>query len=552
MGSRTAAVRSVLGSPVLRRIQFGFLTFNIGEWATWLAMVVYAYGRGGATEAGVIAFVQLLPSVVVAPGAALLGDRYPRPRVLVGTYAFQAVAMGATVLALVGNEPLLVYLLGTVTATAITLTRPVQAALLPEVVTAPGELTAANVASGVTEGAGMLLGPILAGVLLGLAGPGLVFAVSGIGAALGAIAVWPVARRASMPVMPDATASAATTVIGELAAGLRAVSSDSRLRSIVVILAFLMGLVGALDIFFAILAIEVFDLGESGVGYLGAAVGLGALLGSGAAVLLVGRDRLSMPLLAVATLFGGSVALIAVAPGGAAAAGLLMIAGVGSAIARVAIATLTQRLAGDDVMSRVFGVEEAVMMAAQAGGALVVPLLLAGLGPEGALIAAGLAVPVATVVMIGPLVRADRTGERHDRQLRALRHVPMFMPLSAPVLECLASGSRLVDVDPGDVIIREGDPGDAFYVIESGAVSVDVGGVARGERRGFGESFGEIALLQDVPRTASVVAAEPCTLVVLDRDAFLSALTGQPRSRSLADRVAEERLRAPGAPAVDR
>ena len=129
-----------------------------------MAVIVYAYGRGGAAEAGFIAFIQLVPSVVMAPAAGTLGDRFSRKRVLLTAYVLQTGAMAAAALALATGAPApVVYALATLTATAITMTRPVQSALLPDVATTPDQLTAANVASGTIEGAGTLLGPAARG-----------------------------------------------------------------------------------------------------------------------------------------------------------------------------------------------------------------------------------------------------------------------------------------------------------------------------------------------------------------------------------------------------
>ena len=194
--NQIAIFRAALRLPQLRRIVGAFLLFSIGEWATWIGIIVYAYGRGGAAETGIVAGVMFLPSIVVAPAASLLGDRLPRARVLAIGYAVQALAMGATALALAAGPPLVAYVLATVSATSITLTRPAHGALLPEIVGSPDELTVANVASGTVEGLGALIGPLVAGLLVGLSGPAAVFAATAGGAAVASLAVTPIARTA--------------------------------------------------------------------------------------------------------------------------------------------------------------------------------------------------------------------------------------------------------------------------------------------------------------------------------------------------------------------
>jgi len=196
VASRFGVLAAVIRSAVLRRLEAAFLIFSFGEWSTWVAVIVYAYGRGGAGEAGIVVFVQLAPSVVLAPAVAALGDRFARDRVLLATYAAQSGLMAAMAIALaVGSHPLLVYVLATLTATLVACSRPIHGALIPEVVTAPDELTAANVVSGMAESAGSLIGPLGAGLLIGLGGPAAVFTVAALGNLVGTGAVLGVARR---------------------------------------------------------------------------------------------------------------------------------------------------------------------------------------------------------------------------------------------------------------------------------------------------------------------------------------------------------------------
>ena len=203
-----AVIRAALRAPQLRRLVGAFLLFSIGEWATWIGIIVYAYGRGGAGEAGLVACVIFVPSILVAPAASLFGDRFPRARVLAAGYALQALSMGGAAIALAVGPPLVAYALATLCATSITLTRPAHGALLPEVVGSPDELAAANMASGTVEGLGALIGPLLAGILVGLGGPAAVYAATATGAAVAALAVVPIAIAAApRPAGPSTGAS---------------------------------------------------------------------------------------------------------------------------------------------------------------------------------------------------------------------------------------------------------------------------------------------------------------------------------------------------------
>ena len=269
--------------------------------------------------------------------------------------------------------------------------------------------------------------------------------------------------------------------------------------------------------------------------------GLGAVVGAGATGLLAGRDRLATAYVGAAIVFAVAVALIGLDPPRAAILVCVAAAGFGWAFVYVEALTLAQRLAGDDVMSRVFGVMESTMMASQALGALAVPILTAAFGTLAAIVACGIGLAVVVVVAGPTLIRADRVIPDHARKLRAMRAIPMFGPLSAPVLERLVNGAYVEHAAPGQAIVTEGEIGDRFYVILEGAVEVtNRAGIHR--HQVAGASFGEIALIRGVPRTATVRATEPTELLVLDRGAFLEALTGQPRSHALADAESQRRL----------
>ncbi len=545
MSERLRVFGAVLLNPTLRRVQAAFLAFSIGEWATWIAIVIYAYGRGGATEAGLVAFVQLVPSLVVAPVIGSIGDRYPRATVLAGTYLIQGGSMAAAAAGLVLDlDPLVVYALAMLTATAVTLTRPVHTALLPEVVDTAEELTAANVTSGTIEGAGTLVGPALAGVLVAIGGPGVAFAASAAALLVSAVLIVPIVMHTSRGTrpMPEPPPGA---LLSELSAGLATIRGDARLRALAAILGCSWFLLGALDIFYAVLAIEILGLGQSGVGLLGAATGMGMLAGAALAVSLVGRRALGLPLLVAAAACGVAVICIGAEPGALVAGVLLGMAGLGSQYVLIAVQTMTQRIVPDRVLSRVLGVFEAIVVAATALGAIAVPVLVALLGTSGALVAAGATLPFIAALVGRTVLAADRSVVVPSREVALLRAIPIFAPLAAPVLEGLARALTREEHPSGTVVIRQGDPGDRYFVIGAGVVTVEIDGRAVHDQAA-GEGFGEIALLRDVPRTATVRAKGPVALYALGREPFLAALTGVPASRRAAEQLVHSRLAGTG------
>ncbi len=542
MTGALVTVRAVLRLPSLRRLIPAFLAFSVTEWASWIGLVVFAYSQGGPVEAGVVAGVVFLPSIIVAPAASMFGDRWPRARVLAGAYAILSASMAATAVALVLAPPIVAYAMATVAATSITLIRPAHAALLPEVAQTPDELAVANAASGTVEGLGALIGPLLVGLLVGHAGPAAVYATNAVLALGSVLAVLPLAR-SSRPLVSQAVVPRRPGLARDLAAGLRTVARDRRLFAVMAILSGAIALLGAFNVLVAIIAIDLLGGDESTIGYISAVAGLGSVVGAAATGLLMGRDRLATAYVAAGALFAGAVALIGLGPGPIVILACVVAAGAGWAFVYVEALTLAQRMAGDDVMSRVFGVMESTMMASQALGALAVPVLIAAVGMLPAIVVSGLVLGVIVAIAAPTLISADRVDPGRLRRSRALRGVPMFGPLSGPVLERLANGATPVTVDPGRAIVTAGEVGDRFYVILSGDVEVSTtSGAVRHQTSG--DSFGEIALLRDVPRTATVVAVTPTELLALDRGPFLEALTGQPRSRALADAASRQRLEA--------
>ena len=545
---RLAGVLATLRrNGALARIELAFLLATMVEWGTWLALVVIAYERGGAAEAGVIGFALGIPAVVVAPTAAILGDRWPRSRVLTGTYVGQALALMAGALAFSADAGLAGYGFGVVAMALVALVRPLLASVLPEVARSPEELTAGNVTTGLVEGLGALGGALAAGVLFAIAGGASVLVTGGVAMVVAAILILPLALRARtlelermLPV--DGGLAAIMGAAGrELAAGAATILADRRLAAVTGLMAMTIGVLGALSVLIVIVAIDVLGLEADAAGYLTAVGGLGALLGSGLASGLVGRERLVVPLLGAVVVFGVSVAAVGVSSSPVAVVVALAGTGIGWSIAAVASTTLTQRLAGDDVMTRVFGVNESLQTGSEALSGLLVPILIVAAGPSGALAILGGALIVVVVLAAPTLLRADRVDPTLLRDSAVLRAVPMLGPLSGPVVERLAVGAEHLSVPTGTAIVRESEPGDRFYVITRGRVSVTAHDRDAGEL-GSGEAFGEIALLRDVPRTATVRALEPTELLAIRRDAFLEALTGQARSRAMASDVVEAHL----------
>ena len=536
--SHAARIRAVLGgvfrNPELRRVELAFAGFNAAEWGVWIAMLVYAYEQGGATTAGLVAAAQLVPAGLAAPFAAVLADRYPPARVLALGYVAQGLAMGATAAALLAHgPPLLAYALAAVGATCVTVTRPTQSALVPALARTPDELTATNVVSGWIEAVSVLAAPAGAGVLLAVASPGWVFAVLAAVALLAALVV--------APVQGPPPAAEPRPPLEEALAGFRLLGREPAARTLVGVLSAQFVAIGALDVLYVVLAISVLDLGGSGAGYLNAAFGAGGVAGIAVTVALIGRRRLMPALVLGVVVWGAAFALLGAWPTTLGALLLLAAAGAGRSLLDVAGRTILQRTAPGDVLSRVFGVLEGLSMAGLALGSLLTPALVSLFGARWAIVGIGALLPLAVLLASRQLLEIDRRAPVPVVEIALLRSLPLFSPLGAPALEGLARGLVELQATAGTAVIREGEPGDRFYVVADGELEVSAAG--RELRTiGRGDGFGEIALLENVPRTATVTARTDSRLYALDKPSFLASVSSHPRAAGEAERLVRERL----------
>jgi MFS family permease len=544
-----AAFASNAVNPNLRRAQLSFLAAWTAEWAFTVALGIVAYRDGGVTAVGLMSLLRMVPSAVVAPLAAPLADRGRRERVLVLVSTFRGATIGAVgVVVAIDGPVLIVYVLAALATVVATLYLPAHSALLPSLCRTGHELASANVVRGFLDSVATLLGPLLAAVLLEFTGVPAVFAIAA-GASLAA-AVILVGLRYVAP--PRPAAPRAVHLMAEAAEGIRAIVRNRDL-------ALLNGLAvaqtftrGGLTVFTVVVAFDLLGTGEPGVGTLTAAIGAGALLGSLAASLLVGTRRLARWFGIGIALWGLPIALIALFPQQATALGLLACVGFANALVDLGLYTLMDRLAPNDILARVFGLQESLVSLTVGLGSLVASFLIALTNVRVAMAAIGSLCPILVVATWRRLKHPDRYVEELDDEIGLLQGVPMLQPLPLPAIEQLARGLEPVHVSARQVVFRQGDLGDRFYVIEKGRADV-IGDGRLVKTLGPGEGFGEIALLRRVRRTATVQAATDLGLYALRCNRFLPVVTGFPPSAREASTSVENMLDRfrPGGPADD-
>jgi MFS family permease len=430
-----------------------------------------------------------------------------------------------------------IFALAVLSAMTSTAFQPAQGALLPSLVATPEELTAANAVMNTVASVGMFAGPALAGLLLAATSIWVVFTITAATYLWSALCLFRIPAD-SRPVDPEPS-----PIASELLAGFRAIAAHPALRVVVGLTAAQTLVAGAFEVLLVVVALNVLHAGSSGVGWLNASVGIGAVLGVLVVGALAGRKRLAGDLGIGVLLWGVPLALTAVWSNLAFALLLFGVIGLGNTLVDVAGMTLLQRSADDEVLGRVFGVLESIVFATLAIGALVTPGIVSLFGTKASLIVVGAFLP-ALLVPIWPVIRrVDAAARVPTEPLELLRAIPMFSLLPPTVLERLASAASEVQVPAMSEVFRQGEPGDRFYVIADGTATVEIDG-AEASTLGPGDFFGEIALLREVPRTATVRAVQDLRLFALERDDFIAAVTGHAPSREAADSVVAERLPA--------
>jgi MFS family permease len=536
----TRALSATASCPSLLRAQLSFGATWTAEAAFTAAIGVVAFHDGGASAVGVVVFARLAPTALFTPLGTAFADRFPRDRVLLVSSLVRAVAgAGIAAVLIVGGPELAVYGLAVISTMAFRLFRPTHSALLPSLCSTPFELSTANVVRGMLDSASTLLGPLGAALLLYFASPTAVFATS---AALALIS-GALLLRLSYEAPPRKAPQPLRRIAGEIVEGFQALTRY-RDAGLLIGLSLLSGLTqGFITVFVVVLALDELGLGDSGVGLLNGACGAGAVAGSVAASMFVTGRRLAVLEGLGVVLFALPLTLCGVLPLTPVVLAMMCVNGIGMALVDIGLHTLPARLVPEQLLARIFGVKGSLTALAAAAGAFITPFAIDLLGIQAAMFALGLIAPALTALAWRRLRKIDATIEQRDAEIAVLNHVPMFRPLPIPAIDGLALHVEEVRYEAGQVICRQGDDADRFYLIEDGAAEV-IGDDRLIRTLDAGDSFGEIALLGDTRRTATVRARTPLRMYAVDGRPFRSTVSAYPSSRREADELVLERLGA--------
>jgi len=552
---------TVFRNPGLRRVNLAFAGSAIGDWAYATAIAVWAYGVGGVAAVGIFGTVRLALMALVGPFTATLADRYSRKMIMVACDLTRgSLILVNAILIWKQAPPALVFVLASLAAIAATPFRPAVAALIPSLVDSPEELTASNGTTSTIESLAIFVGPALGGLLLTVTSVPVValFDVltfvwsallvsrivvhhkDSVAVAVPGVATDGTTSAEGAAALSDATVAEKETFLQEVTAGFRSIFSNRDLTMISMVYCAQTVVAGASAVFSIEIAVQMTSFGANGVGYLDSAFGVGAILGGLVAIGRATARRLATDFGVGVIFWALPLLLAAVWPQTAPAFVAMAIIGFANPIVDVNASTILQRLTPDAVLGRVFGALDTGLIAAMALGSVLMPVLIHYTGLRWSLVILALGVTAAVLPAFPRLRRLDRVLGEPDG-LALLRTIPMFAPLEPQRLEALAQQLGRREVPAGEVVIREGDPGDRFYVVESGRTTATHGDQVLSSQ-GPGDPFGEIALLRDVPRTATVTADEPSVLLYLERDAFLAAVRGDDEASTRADDLVSRRI----------
>jgi CRP-like cAMP-binding protein/predicted MFS family arabinose efflux permease len=519
----------------------GFAISAAGSWAYNVGLAVFVYDQThSAGWVGAATIGRFVPSLLFGAYGGVLAERFERVRLMVTLDWLCAVWMGLlTVVAALEGPVLLAIALASFTSITSMVYEPAVAAITPETVPET-DLAAANTLRNTIDNVAVVAGPALAGLLLLAGPPSLAFGANALSFVWSAVLVARMRVR-SQPV--DVTDGGSAGPLSQMTVGFRAIGSSATATMLVAYSVVASFVYGVDTVQFVILSQERLGTGATGYGYLLAGLGVGGIAAAGLVNRLASWPRLGPVILLGMALYCLPTLLFLVVDQPVAAFVVQAVRGAGTLVVDVLAVTALQRSLPSDVLARVFGAFFTLVLVAISLGALVTPPVITGIGLDPSLWLAGALLP-ALCALGWPLLRrmdAENVEQaaRLEPRVALLARTGIFAEAQRPVLERLAKAAEELDVPAGETVIREGDPADALYVLVTGEMAVS----ARGESgtdhplpsMGPGACFGEIGVLEGIPRTATVVSAAASSVLRIDAATFLESLTDAPASTSLLE-----------------
>ncbi len=541
-----AAYRGLLANRNLTRLLGGEFVSAIGDWLYIVALLVVIYGKtGDPVLLGAFGAIRTLPYILLSVPAGILADRVDRRLILLVTdLARGACMLGMAVIVLTDGPILVLMALSVLAAGFSTFFYPAIGAYLPNLVEDERQLGPANSAWASLDNLGFVVGPVLGGLLVAAGGTTFAFLINAVTFVAIAVVLWGlppshnVRSREADDALPSSAATPAAPAAAPTPMPAPAPARLSRipLVGIAVIRSIDYVIAGGVGMLTVILATDILAAGEAATGYLNAAIGIGGVAGALVSGALVLRRSLAVPVIAGAAILAGGALVLGMTSELIVAMIAIILISAGHLVLEVIAATLLQRVTTDEVRGRAVGAMMTVDTTAEAAGSFLIPVLVAAVGLWYVFGAAAILMAVATVIGLvligGAIVRAPRP---HEATIARVLRLPLFAGVAGSAFEAALERFAAVPVAAGDVVIRQGDPADRFYVIETGRFSVSQtspdGTTAVLRELGPDDVFGELGLLAEAPRSATVTATTSGLLLALDGADFVALIGRGPTIR---------------------
>ncbi len=528
-------LRTALAPGDFRRLLGALTISQAGDWLYNVGLLVYIFNATHSAvwvAAGTV--VRLLPYVVFGPFGGALADRRDRRRLMIASDVARAILMALlAVVATTSLTPGIALALAGLATVAGTPYLPAVNATTPSVVPEP-ELAAANAAIQAIANIAIIAGPAIGGLLLLVGSPSVGFALNAVSFLGAAVLV------SRLSVRPDSAAGTAPAdepgILRQIVDGYRALFSSGGAIVVVAVQLANCFVYGEMTVLLVLASQQRLGTGSEGYGYLLAALGLGGVLAVGFTSRLASRPRMGLMLAVALVVNAAPFGLLALTHQPVVAFAVLLVMGMGGIVVDVLVVTWLQRALPRDLLGRVFGIFDLVCIAAMLAGALFAPLLVDLVGLDWALVIAGAGVPMLPLLGLPATRRisaiAAEKAEEISPWVTLLEKMEIFHGAPRQSLELLAENATKLTIPAGETVIRQGDPAEHLYVILSGAFDVLFAGGGdapiRVNELGVGDYFGEIGLLEHIPRTATVACTAQGQLLEIRGEDFLAAVTATP------------------------
>lgn len=532
--------RHALRHADLRWLMSALTVSAIGSWAYNVALVVYVYDRThSASWVAAASLGRFIPALLFSSYAGIIAERFERRAVMITSDVLCCAWMVGMAVAMAASAPALVVIaFAALTSTTSIVYPSATSAVIPQVVD-ERDLAAANGINGGIDQLAILVGPALGGLLLLGLSPATVVSVN---AATFAVSALLIMRLRARSVPSDVTRDGGP--LGQLAAGFRAITTSSTAAVLVGFSVLASFIYGTDTVLFVVMSQEKLGTGATGYGYLLTGVGVGGLIGSALVNRLASSARLGLVITLGMAVYCLPTAILVFVHSPEIAFALQVVRGGGTLVVDVLAMTALQRSLPSDMIARVFGIFFALVLGAISLGAFLMPFVLRATSLNATMLLVGVGVPALVAVAYPWTARIDKAAGARLAELTpriaVLEGLGIFAAANRPTLERLASLATEVDeAQVGHNIVTEGTPADALYVLVEGSVDVYARGEAKRSRKVRTMTaptyFGEIGVIEHIPRTATVRTSTPCRLLRIDGEDFLTALADSRPSPALAD-----------------